>query len=129
MGFGISRVGTLDHWDGGGRTTRANDVTPTSPGADIDYVHHDPQSQSRQFAFPQTYPQSLTTRLSKALLLRCMTPGLAQRGHIETVRYLSAFGGEFNESTQHLLILADEEVCEWRGMHGHGSRRNRRLSC
>src|SRR6516164_1892360 len=38
-------------------------------------------------------------------------------------------GGEFNESTQHLLILADEEVCEWRGMHGHGSRRNRRLSC
>src|SRR6516164_873744 len=44
-------------------------------------------------------------------------------------RSLSAFGGEFNESTQHLLILADEEVCEWRGMHGHGSRRNRRLSC
>src|SRR6516162_3862070 len=42
---------------------------------------------------------------------------------------MSAFGGEFNESTQHLLILADEEVCEWRGMHGHGSRRNRRLSC
>src|SRR5262249_24565915 len=38
-------------------------------------------------------------------------------------------GGEFNESTQHLLILADEEVCEWRGMHGPGSRRNRRLSC
>src|SRR5262249_16614845 len=36
---------------------------------------------------------------------------------------------EFNESKQHLLILADEEVCEWRGMHGHGSRRNRRLSC
>src|SRR6516165_10524074 len=44
-------------------------------------------------------------------------------------RVMSAFGGEFNESTQHLLILADEEVCEWRGMHGHGSRRNRRLSC
>src|SRR5215510_3424326 len=42
---------------------------------------------------------------------------------------MSALGGEFNESTQHLLILADEEVCEWRGMHGHGSRRNRRLSC
>src|SRR6516164_2219303 len=41
----------------------------------------------------------------------------------------SAYDGEFNESTQHLLILADEEVCEWRGMHGHGSRRNRRLSC
>src|SRR5262249_35699062 len=44
-------------------------------------------------------------------------------------RLASAFLGEFNESTQHLLILADEEVCEWRGMHGHGSRRNRRLSC
>src|SRR5262249_23638107 len=43
--------------------------------------------------------------------------------------WMSALGGEFNESTQHLLILADEEVCEWRGMHGHGSRRNRRLSC
>src|SRR5262249_11917161 len=42
---------------------------------------------------------------------------------------MSALPGEFNESTQHLLILADEEVCEWRGMHGHGSRRNRRLSC
>src|SRR5262252_9097329 len=42
---------------------------------------------------------------------------------------MSAFGGEFNESTQHLLIFADEEVCEWRGMHGPGSRRNRRLSC
>src|SRR6516225_2115296 len=40
-----------------------------------------------------------------------------------------ALCGEFNESTQHLLILADEEVCEWRGMHGPGSRRNRRLSC
>src|SRR5215469_1228603 len=39
------------------------------------------------------------------------------------------YHGEFNESTQHLLIVADEEVCEWRGMHGHGSRRNRRLSC
>src|SRR5262249_23772611 len=41
----------------------------------------------------------------------------------------SAFGGEFNESTQHLLILADEEVCEWRGMHGPGLRRKRRPSC
>src|SRR6516164_622392 len=41
---------------------------------------------------------------------------------------MSAFDGEFNESTQHLLILADEEVCGWRGMHGHGSRRSRRLS-
>src|SRR5262249_6844307 len=42
---------------------------------------------------------------------------------------MSALCGEFNESTQHLIILADEEVCEWRGMHGDGSRRNRRLSC
>src|SRR5262249_49414588 len=42
---------------------------------------------------------------------------------------VSASPGEFNESTQHLLILADEEVCEWRGMHGHRSGRNRRLRC
>jgi hypothetical protein len=42
---------------------------------------------------------------------------------------MSAFGGEFNESTQHLLILPDEEVCGWRGMHEHGSRRDRGLSC
>src|SRR2546426_11964908 len=28
---------------------------------------------------------------------------------------MSAFGGEFNRSTQHLLILPDEEVCVWRG--------------
>src|SRR5262245_8483390 len=35
--------------------------------------------------------------------------------------------GDLNRSTQHLLILPDEEVCAW--MHGAGSRRNRRLSC
>src|SRR5262245_28476628 len=34
---------------------------------------------------------------------------------------------DLNRSTQHLLILPDEEVCAW--MHGPGSRRNRRLSC
>ena len=28
---------------------------------------------------------------------------------------MSAFGGGFNRSTQHLLILRDEEVCAWRG--------------
>jgi hypothetical protein len=33
---------------------------------------------------------------------------------------MSALGGEFNGSTQHLLILPDEEVCGWREMHGHG---------
>jgi hypothetical protein len=33
---------------------------------------------------------------------------------------MSALGGEFNESTQHLLILPDEEVCGWRGMHVRG---------
>src|SRR5262249_10663274 len=54
---------------------------------------------------------------------------LAQSRYIETFAVCPLSGGEFNESTQHLLILADEEVCEWRGMHGHGSRRNRRLSC
>jgi hypothetical protein len=26
--------------------------------------------------------------------------------------FCNKIGGEFNESTQHLLILADEEVCE-----------------
>src|ERR1700687_4136384 len=36
--------------------------------------------------------------------------------------------GGFNRSTQHLLLLPDEEVCVWRGMHGHGSRRGRRPS-
>src|SRR5262249_47615695 len=56
----------------------------------------------------------------------CFAP---ESGQIADRLGMSAFGGEFNESTQHLLILADEEVCEWRGMHGHGSRRNRRLSC
>ena len=38
---------------------------------------------------------------------------------------MSALGGDFNRSTQHLLILPDEEVWLWRGMHGHGSRRSR----
>jgi hypothetical protein len=28
---------------------------------------------------------------------------------------MSAFGSGFNRSTQHLLILPDEEVCVWRG--------------
>src|SRR5262245_32598853 len=36
----------------------------------------------------------------------------------------SPFGGDLNRSTQHLLILPDEEVCAW--MHGPGSRRSRR---
>src|SRR5215467_13522233 len=54
-----------------------------------------------------------------------------QTGHRPTIGSDASHAndGEFNESTQHLLILADEEVCEWRDMHGHGSRRNRRLSC
>src|SRR5262245_55555863 len=41
-------------------------------------------------------------------------------------RSMSASGGDLNRSTQHLLILPDEEVCAW--MHGPGSRRSRRLS-
>ena len=32
------------------------------------------------------------------------------------------------EPTRHLLLLPDEELCVWRGMHGHGSRRGRRPS-
>ena len=43
---------------------------------------------------------------------------------MSTTRPLS--GGDLNRSTQHLLILPDEEVCAW--MHGPGSRRSRRLS-
>ena len=38
---------------------------------------------------------------------------------------MSTTDGEFNRSTQHLLILPDEEVCERKGMHG---RRNRARS-
>src|SRR5215469_6382520 len=58
---------------------------------------------------------------------RCLLSGVKRTWLHDDVS--SAYDGEFNESTQHLLILADEEVCEWRGMHGPGSRRNRRLSC
>src|SRR5215469_32678 len=87
--------------------------------------------------------RSATDRVGLSLL-RCVSLLLAQSGHtnVSAVCPLlgvkrtwplsiisSAFDGEFNESTQHLLIFADEEVCEWRGMHGHGSRRNSRLSC
>jgi hypothetical protein len=32
--------------------------------------------------------------LYRAFLLRCMSPNLAQSGHTETRRYLSAFGGK-----------------------------------
>src|SRR5262249_11809874 len=41
-------------------------------------------------------------------------------------RRMSALGGEFNESTQHLLILADEEVCTSSALHR--SRRSLRLA-
>src|SRR6516162_10118760 len=66
---------------------------------------------------------------SRCCLLRRVRSQMAQSGQIEPSPVCPLLGGEFNESTQHLLILADEEVCEWRGMHGPGSRRNRRLSC
>src|SRR5262245_54103655 len=39
---------------------------------------------------------------------------------------MSELGGDLNRSTQHLLILPDQEVCAW--MHGPGSRRSRKLS-
>src|SRR5262249_51060835 len=68
------------------------------------------------------------TKLQQELATRGMGFDRHLRGNNPQDR-MSALGGEFNESTQHLLILADEEVWEWRGMHGHGSRRNRRLSC
>src|SRR5712691_9253119 len=56
-------------------------------------------------------------------------PNIAShRAHLTLLYTMSVNGGGFNRSTQHLLILPDEEVCVWRGMHGHGSRRSRRLS-
>src|SRR6516165_1588316 len=66
---------------------------------------------------PDTLMQDRTSASSMKVLLQ------------RTAGRCPLYLGEFNESTQHLLILADEEVCEWRGMHGPGSRRNRRLSC
>src|SRR5204863_8214225 len=51
-----------------------------------------------------------------------------QTGHWSRHRRMTEFDGVFNRSTQHLLILRDEEVCAWKGMHGHGSRRSRRLN-
>src|SRR5262249_58450273 len=45
------------------------------------------------FAFPDTQAYTRPSATSKPV-------------------WLSALPGEFNESTQHLLILADEEVCE-----------------
>src|SRR5499427_9744337 len=69
---------------------------------------------------------------NQSIALRCRRVGavhsIRSRHHPFTCQ-CPLYPGEFNESTQHLLILADEEVCEWRGMHGPGSRRNRRLSC
>src|SRR5262249_43303407 len=66
-------------------------------------------------------------RLSERLAIILLVQATPTTVDIRSI--VSLHKGEFNESTQHLLILADEEVCEWRGMHGHGSRRNRRLSC
>src|SRR5262245_10630591 len=75
-------------------------------------VPFDPASPLRKERMVRTVPRHRTSSLAATIADFC-----------------NKIGGEFNESTQHLLILADEEVCEWRGMHGHGSRRNRRLSC
>src|SRR5437773_5277042 len=61
-------------------------------------------------------------------------PGTATPEHLFAAGYAACFGGaldfvgEFNRSTQHLLILPDEEVCVWSGTHGRGSRRSRRPS-
>src|SRR5262249_18223344 len=98
-----------------------------------------PKSNSSSISKPRRRTVSLCRRRCSPLPTRCWNSAaflaalrsvaVGTKRIYRAVRYLSAFGGEFNESTQHLLILADEEVCEWRGMHGHGSRRNRRLSC
>src|SRR5665213_852504 len=42
---------------------------------------------------------------------------------------MTAFGGGFNRSSQHLLILLDQEVSAWNGQLGLGLRRDRRESC
>src|SRR5262249_20265459 len=93
------------------------------------------RSESRRGARRLRARDQRIAHLANACCTAGFRAGLCRSGSeaaemIGTIRHpMSALPGEFNESTQHLLILADEEVCEWRGMHGHGSRRNRRLSC
>src|SRR5262247_4096304 len=87
-------------------------ISPRTPG-------HAGQACGGHIAMRERSPKATTRTRSKRLL----------SGHPSSCKRVDLLVGEFNESTQHLLILADEEVCEWRGMHGHGSRRNRRLSC
>src|SRR5262249_6259497 len=87
---------------------------------------------SSAIGYPTNFTVSCSIHLEYAEKQRCWhIQGYRSRSMRTTLIMLSlsAYDGEFNESTQHLLILADEEVCEWRGMHGPGSRRNRRLSC
>ena len=64
--------------------------------------------------------------MAHAAEFRCPLSGVKRTslGHAE----MSAYDGEFNRSTQHLLIFPDEEVCGWRVMLGHGSRRSSGLS-
>src|SRR6516165_10694401 len=53
---------------------------------------------------------------------------LGQKRTLELGRGMSALCGMFNRSTQHLLILLEEEVLRWRGLHGYDSCRSRGLS-
>jgi hypothetical protein len=41
-----------------------------------------------------------------------MSPLLAQSGHHNSAAECPLLGGVFNWSTQHLLILLEEEVCD-----------------
>jgi hypothetical protein len=65
-------------------------------------------------------------KANEAFALRHLSVENGAVGQQRTSRDFSATSGlppgGFNQSTQHLLLLPDEEVCVWRGMHGHGSR-------
>jgi len=52
---------------------------------------------------------SAKTELSFAKEVPCLPVGVS---FLSSVRPMSALGGGFNRSTQHLLILLEEEVCD-----------------
>ena len=63
--------------------------------------------------------------------MRCCTAHVCFRGesgHAPDITECPLVTCRFNRSMQHPLILPDAEVRIWRGMHGYGSCRSRRLS-